>query len=95
MDPVTLLGFGISIVALFVFMNMEGVSPSSLIFLPAIVLVIVATFGAAMASQTMDDLHANRVAQRVEHPFEDQLMNGRVFQGTHAIDHKPRAKLDR
>lgn len=56
MDPVTLIGFGVSVVALFVFMNMEGVSPSALIFLPAIVLVIVATFGAAMASQTMDDL---------------------------------------
>ncbi|TKJ30008.1 MotA/TolQ/ExbB proton channel family protein [Blastococcus sp. CCUG 61487] len=56
MDPVTLIGFGISIVALFVFMTLEGVAPSALIFLPAIVLVIVATFGAAMASQTMADL---------------------------------------
>ena len=56
MDPATLIGFGISIVALFVFMTLEGVSPSALIFLPAIVLVIVATFGAAAASQTMDDL---------------------------------------
>jgi chemotaxis protein MotA len=55
-DPVTLLGFAISIVALFVFMTLEGVSPSALIFLPAIVLVIVATFGAAMASHTMADL---------------------------------------
>ncbi len=56
MDPVTLIGFGISIVALFVFMTLEGVSPTTLIFLPAIILVIVATFGAAMASQTMADL---------------------------------------
>ena len=56
MDPATLIGFGISIVALFVFMTLEGVSPSALIFLPAIVLVIVATFGAAAASQTLDDL---------------------------------------
>jgi chemotaxis protein MotA len=56
MDPATLIGFGVSVVALFVFMTLEGVSPSALIFLPAIVLVIVATFGAAAASQTMDDL---------------------------------------
>jgi chemotaxis protein MotA len=55
-DPATLIGFGVSIVALFVFMTLEGVSPSALLFLPAIVLVIVATFGAAMASQTMADL---------------------------------------
>ena len=56
MDPVTLLGFGISIVALFVFMTLEGVAPMALLFLPAIILVIVATFGAAIASQTMADL---------------------------------------
>ncbi|MGY1751737.1 motility protein A [Blastococcus sp. SYSU D01042] len=56
MDPATLIGFGVSVVALFVFMTLEGVSPSALIFLPAIVLVIVATFGAAAASQTMEDL---------------------------------------
>jgi len=55
-DPATLIGFGVSVVALFVFMTLEGVSPSALIFLPAIILVIVATFGAAMASQTMADL---------------------------------------
>jgi chemotaxis protein MotA len=55
-DPATLIGFGVSVVALFVFMTLEGVSPSALIFLPAIILVIVATFGAAAASQTMDDL---------------------------------------
>jgi chemotaxis protein MotA len=56
MDPATLIGFGVSVVALFVFMTMEGVAPTTLIFLPAIVLVIVATFGAAMASQTLADL---------------------------------------
>ncbi len=56
MDPVTLIGFGVSIVALFVFMTLEGVAPMTLLFLPAIILVIVATFGAAMASQTMADL---------------------------------------
>ena len=56
MDPATLIGFAISIIALFVFMTLEGVSPGALIFLPAIVLVVIATFGAAAASQTLDDL---------------------------------------
>src|ERR671911_3211503 len=56
MDPATLIGFVVSLVALLVFMIMEGADPMSLLFLPAIILVIVATFGAAMAHQTMDDL---------------------------------------
>jgi chemotaxis protein MotA len=56
MDPATLIGFVVSLVALLVFMIMEGSDPTSLLFLPAIVLVIVATFGAAMSSQTMADL---------------------------------------
>ncbi len=56
MDPATLIGFVISMVALLAFMVMEGSDPMSLLFLPAIVLVLVATFGAAMSSQTMDDL---------------------------------------
>src|SRR3954451_235606 len=56
MDPATLIGFAISLIALFVFMTLEGVAPTALIFLPAIVLVIIATFGAAAASQTMNDL---------------------------------------
>jgi chemotaxis protein MotA len=55
-DPATLIGFVVSLVALLIFMIMEGADPMSLLFLPAIILVIVATFGAAMSSQTMDDL---------------------------------------
>jgi chemotaxis protein MotA len=56
MDPATLIGFVVSFAALLVFMVMEGADPMSLLFLPAIILVIVATFGAAMSSQTMSDL---------------------------------------
>jgi len=55
-DPATLIGFVISMAALLLFMVMEGADPTSLIFIPAIILVIVATFGAAMSGQTMDDL---------------------------------------
>ncbi|MGY1680239.1 motility protein A [Geodermatophilus sp. SYSU D01176] len=56
MDPATLIGFVVSLVALLAFMVLEGSDPMSLLFLPAIILVVVATFGAAMSSQTMDDL---------------------------------------
>jgi chemotaxis protein MotA len=56
MDPVTLIGFVISMVALLVFMVGEGADPMSLLFIPAIVLVIVATFGAALSSFTMSDV---------------------------------------
>ncbi|SNS49564.1 chemotaxis protein MotA [Geodermatophilus saharensis] len=56
MDPATLVGFVVSMVALLAFMVLEGSDPTTLLFLPAIVLVIVATFGAAMSSQTLDDL---------------------------------------
>jgi len=55
-DPATLIGFVVSLGALLAFMVLEGSDPTSLLFLPAIVLVIVATFGAAMSGQTMDDL---------------------------------------
>src|SRR4028119_1230529 len=56
MDPATLIGFVISMIALLAFMVMEGADPTSLLFLPAIILVVVATFGAAMSGQTMGDL---------------------------------------
>lgn len=56
MDPSSLIGIVLSLVALLVFMVMEGADPMSLLFIPAIILVIVATFGAAMTGQTMDDL---------------------------------------
>jgi chemotaxis protein MotA len=56
MDPATLIGFVVSLGALLAFMILEGADPMSLLFLPAIVLVIFATFGAAMSSFTLDDL---------------------------------------
>lgn len=55
MDPATLIGFAVALVALFAFMILEGADPMSIFFLPAIILVIVASLGAAMAGQTMDD----------------------------------------
>jgi chemotaxis protein MotA len=56
MDPATLIGFAISLVALLAFMILEGADPMALLFLPAIILVIFATFGAALSSFTMTDL---------------------------------------
>jgi chemotaxis protein MotA len=55
-DPATLIGFVVSLAALLLFMILEGADPTSLLFLPAIVLVIFATFGAALSSFTMNDL---------------------------------------
>src|SRR3954466_409505 len=60
MDPATLIGFVISLGALLTFMILEGSDPMSLLFLPAIVLVIFATFGAAGSSHTLDDLKKTR-----------------------------------
>src|SRR5687767_15803254 len=56
MDPATLIGFVISLGALLAFMILEGADPMSLLFRPAIILVIFATFGAAMSSFTMTDI---------------------------------------
>jgi chemotaxis protein MotA len=79
MDPATLIGFVISMVALLAFMVMEGSDPTSLLFLPAIVLVLVATFGAAMSSQTMDDL------KKLPAWFRMALMPARVPPATEQI----------
>ncbi len=56
MDPATLIGFALSLGALLLFMVLEGADPTSLLFLPAIILVIIATLGAAVSGQTMADL---------------------------------------
>lgn len=55
MDPATLIGMVIAVAALFAFMILEGADPMAIFFLPAIVLVIVATLGAAIAGSTMAD----------------------------------------
>ncbi|GAB4082706.1 motility protein A [Modestobacter muralis] len=79
MDPATLIGFVISLIAFFIFMTMEGVSPAALLFLPAIILVIVATFGAAAASQTMADL------KKLPQWFKMALIPGKVPSTTEQI----------
>ena len=40
MDPATLIGFVVSLAALLAFMMLEGADPTSLLFLPAIILVL-------------------------------------------------------
>jgi chemotaxis protein MotA len=56
MDPATLIGFGLAIVALLATMIMEGSSPMAIILLPPIILVFGGTFGAAIAGSTMSDV---------------------------------------
>ena len=55
MDPATLIGMVVAIVALFAFMILEGSDPLAIFFLPAMILVLVATLGAAIAGSTMAD----------------------------------------
>jgi chemotaxis protein MotA len=78
-DPATLIGFVVSMAALLAFMLLEGSDPTSLLFLPAIVLVLVATFGAAMAHQTMDDL------KKMPSWFKMALMPAKVPPATEQI----------
>ena len=56
MDPATLIGVAIALVAILASMIMEGSSPMAIILLPPIILVFVGTFGAAVAGSTMADV---------------------------------------
>jgi chemotaxis protein MotA len=55
MDPATLVGMVIAVAALFAFMILEGSDPMAIFFLPAMILVLIATLGAAIAGSTMSD----------------------------------------
>lgn len=56
MDPATLLGMGLALCALLVTMLLEGSDPLAIILLPPLLLVFVATVGAAIAGSTMADI---------------------------------------
>lgn len=58
MDPATLVGIGLAFFALFGSMVMEGGNPMSIILIPPMMLVILGTFGVAMASGMMRDTTA-------------------------------------
>jgi chemotaxis protein MotA len=55
-DPATLIGMGMALLALLSAMLMEGSSPLAIILLPPLLLVFGATLGAAMAGSTMNDM---------------------------------------
>jgi chemotaxis protein MotA len=55
MDPASLLGIGIALVAIFVSMLLEGGDPMSILLFPPILLVLGGTIGAGMASSMMRD----------------------------------------
>ncbi|MFL6145737.1 MAG: flagellar motor protein [Labedaea sp.] len=55
MDPASLIGIGLALVAIFVSMLLEGGDPMSIILLPPIMLVIGGTIGAGMAGGMMRD----------------------------------------
>jgi len=58
MDPATLIGLAIAFVAILGAIILEGSNPMSVILLPPILLVIVGTLGATIASTRMADLSA-------------------------------------
>src|SRR3954465_8032603 len=56
MDPASLIGIVLALVALLVTMIMEGSSPMAIILLPPLILVFGGTFGAAIAGSAMADV---------------------------------------
>ena len=56
MDPATLIGIVLALVALLATMIMEGSSPMAIILLPPLILVFGGTFGAAIAGSAMADV---------------------------------------
>ncbi|MGY1808160.1 motility protein A [Blastococcus sp. SYSU D00669] len=56
MDPTTLIGIAVALGGLLVTMLADGVAPSELLLLPAIVLVVAGTAGAVVAGSAMDDV---------------------------------------
>jgi chemotaxis protein MotA len=78
-DPAPLTGIGVALGALLVTMLLEGSSPLAVILLPPLLLVFGATFGAALAGSTMDDLrrlgHWTRLALT---PERVPTMNDRI-----------------
>jgi chemotaxis protein MotA len=55
-DPASLIGIVLALVALLVTMIMEGSSPMAIILLPPLILVFGGTFGAAIAGSAMADV---------------------------------------
>lgn len=56
MDPMTLAGIALALLAILGSMILEGGSPMSIILLPPMLLVLVATFGAALAGLSKNDV---------------------------------------
>jgi chemotaxis protein MotA len=55
-DPASLIGIGLALVALLVTMVLEGSSPMAIFLIPPLLLVFGGTFGAAIAGSTMSDV---------------------------------------
>lgn len=55
MDPATIVGVVLALGAILVSMIMEGGNPASMFLIPPMILVLIGTFGVAMASGSMKD----------------------------------------
>src|SRR3954465_5470492 len=72
MDPASLIGIVLALVALLVTMVMEGSSPMAIILLPPLILVFGGTFGAAIAGSAMADV------KKIGAWFKQALMPAKV-----------------
>jgi chemotaxis protein MotA len=71
-DPASLIGIGLALVALLVTMVLEGSSPMAIILIPPLLLVFGGTFGAAIAGSTMSDV------KKIGAWFKQALMPAKV-----------------
>jgi chemotaxis protein MotA len=55
-DPASFIGIGVALVGILVSMVMEGSSPMAIVLFPAMILVFLGTFGAAIAGASMSDV---------------------------------------
>jgi chemotaxis protein MotA len=56
MDPATLIGIAVALIAILACMILEGGSPMAIILIPPLILVFGGTFGAAMGGISMNDV---------------------------------------
>jgi chemotaxis protein MotA len=78
-DPATLIGMGMALLALLTTMLLEGSDPLAIILLPPLLLVFGATIGAAMAGSTMDDMrHLGRWLRMALTPATLPTMDQRI-----------------
>jgi chemotaxis protein MotA len=78
-DPASLIGIGVALAGILVSMIMEGSSPMAIVLFPAMILVFLGTFGAAIAGAAMSDV------SKIGNWFKLALMPAKVPPATENI----------